>query len=348
MKVLVIRFSSLGDVLLTTPVLRCLKKQKPDCHIHFLTKSSNFELLYKNPNIEKIFVLQDSIKQTVKSLAEEKYDLVIDLHNNRRSRRVRNKLRCKNVVYRKENIHKWLTILTKHDWMSGRHVVQRYMQAVENLGVVDDGAGLDLFLPEEVCGEAFKTRTIGKYTIASITDRPYVAVPCGAQHETKRIPLDKLMILTSLIKTRVVLLGDKSDKHRIRDWGAQFGPNVVNLCGKTSLLESAALIRDAAAVVTPDSAMMHVAAAFKKPLIAVWGATKASFGFAPFRTPHIDCRVSGLWCRPCSRMGTTRCPLGHFKCMNNQNWQSIANAATQMALQEIPAGHNFYESMTVL
>lgn len=331
MKILVIRFSSLGDIVLTTPVLRCIKQQLPESETHFLTKSGNVELLYNNPNVDKVITLQDTLHQTVKQLKKEHYDYVVDLHNSLRSRLVRLGLHTSSSVYRKENLGKWMTIVFKRNFMSERNVVQRYMQAVKPLGVSDDKGPLELYLPEELCGEAFERRVINRRVVGGLTEVPYVVIACGAQNETKRIPVDKLVLLAALIKARVLLIGDKKDSTRMRDWGASFGGNVINLCGKTSLLESAAFIRDAAAVITPDSAMMHFAAAFARPVIAVWGATTPSFGFSAYRTPHIDCVVGKLRCHPCSRMGSRRCPHKHFKCMHEQKWQQIAEMATRLA-----------------
>lgn len=329
MKILVIRFSSIGDVLLTTPLLRCLKQQLPDCSLHFLTKSTMSQLLTSNPNVDRVVTLQHPLKKTIKQLRSEHYDFVVDLHNNHRSRLIRMRLSAKHSVYRKENFRKWLTILTKHDFMSGLHVVDRYFQAVSPLNVVNDGKGLQLPLPEVLSGEAFKTRMFGSNSVLQLTAHPYAIVACGAQHATKRIPLSKLMTLCSQIKGPVLLLGDKGDRDRLRNSDVAFSPNVSNLCGKTSLLESAALIRDAAVVVTPDSSMMHFAAAYHRPVIAVWGATVPEFGFWAYSTQRADCQVSNLRCRPCSRMGSERCPLGHFRCMDFQDWQRIAEAASQ-------------------
>lgn len=337
MKILIIRLSSIGDILLTTPVARCIKRQLPDVQVHFLTKSANRELLAYNPNVDRVFTLRDSIKETLAPLKNEHYDCIVDLHNNRRTRWIRHLLKISSsfktrvLVYRKENISKFVTVLTKIKAMSGNHVVDRYLRAVAPLGVIPDDGGLDFFLSPEMQGDALLSQTVGKKTVGQLTAERYVVVACGAQHETKRIPLDKLRLLCSMIKAPVLLLGDKADRTRISNWDISFKSNVTNLCGKTSIELSAALVRNAAAVITPDTAMMHIAAAFHRPVIAVWGATIPSFGFSAYSTEHADCEVPGLWCRPCSRMGSRRCPLRHFKCMHNQNWQAIANAADHLA-----------------
>lgn len=255
------------------------------------------------------------------------YDYIIDLHNNHRSRLIRFRLKGKKIVYRKENLHKWLTIVTKRNQMSSRHVVDRYMRAIAPLGIIADNIGLELDLPPSLNTNSLKTKSFDGISIDSLLAKPYAIVACGAQHATKRIPPTHIATLCSLLESPVLLVGDAGDRRRIEDAAVTFGTNVVNLCGKTSLLESAALIRDAAVVVTPDSSMMHFAAAFRRNIVAVWGATVPQFGFSAYATTHTDCQVEGLRCRPCSRMGTERCPLGHFDCMHKQDWHQIAAAA---------------------
>lgn len=319
-KILVLRLSSIGDVLLTTPVVRCLKHQLPHTEIHFVTKPGAALLMEHNPNVDRLLVLGASDEELVATLRNERYDFIVDLHNNHRTRRIRHALGLPCSVYRKENAHKFLYVMSKRDVMSGRHVVDRYFDAVASLGVTDDGGGLDCYLPPAVQEELQPFEPAG----------PYAVIACGAQHLTKQIPVEGLLQLCQHVRMPVLLLGDKRDAERIRNLIPRLGPHVVNLCGETSLPVSAALVRDAACVVTPDSAMMHIAAAFCRPVCAVWGATVPSFGFSAFRTPHIDSEVRPLWCRPCSRMGGERCPLGHFRCMNGQDWQAIADWVNEL------------------
>lgn len=324
MKILVIRLSSIGDVLLTTPVLRCVKRQLQDAEVHFLTKTANVPLLEHNPYIDRIHTYSPNDDSMLKKLRQERFDFVADLHNNRHSRRVRQALHVKYATYGKENFHKFIFFLTKRNVMSGRHVAERYFDAVETMGVRLDDGGLECYLSPEVEGNAFQTARVGDWNVADLTQDPYVAVACGAQHETKRIPLDKLQELCRAVQYRVLLLGDKNDRKRIVGSGLQFPSHVYNICGETTLMQTAALVKDAAVVVTSDTGIMHMAAAFHRPLLALWGATDPHFGFSAFRIPHIDYVVNPMWCHPCSRMGGRRCPLGHFRCMMDQPWSQIA------------------------
>lgn len=310
-----IRLSSMGDVILTTPLLRCLKRQMPDCELHFLTKPAYSSLLGDNPYVDRLLTLDSEIGDTVKRLKSEHYDFVADLHNNHRSRIIRRELRAAGArcaVYNKENIHKFIYISTKLNVMSGRHVVDRYFGALKSLGIGNDGGGLELYAS---AGAAFRL---------ALPDRPFVAIACGAQHATKRIPDHILPDLCSMIEHPVVLLGDGGDAERIRPFEAQFHDRVVNLCGKCSLKESVDVVGRAAVVVSPDTGLMHAAAAFHKPLVAVWGATAPPLGFTPYRVEYTSFEVQGLLCHPCSRQGGGRCPMGHFKCMRLQDWHALA------------------------
>ena len=317
MKILVIRLGSLGDVILATPVLRCLKQQLDGVEIHFLTKKSSAELMSSNANIDKLHILKPNLDDTIEELRNEKIDYIVDIHNNHRSRRIRHSLRAISYVYRKENFGKFMLVLFKCDIMSGRHVVDRYMDAVKPFGIIPDGNGLELPLPD---------LSDKVYT----SDKPFVAIACGAQHETKRIPVDKIQYLAEHIKNPVVLLGDKDDFRRLDEAGLVFPGNTTNLCGKTSMVVSADIVRRSSVVITSDSALMHVAAAFHRPVVALWGSTSPRFGFEAYHTQHFNYTPSSLRCWPCRRMGGEKCPKKHFLCMLSHDYDAIAEKVNDL------------------
>ncbi|MBQ1409428.1 MAG: glycosyltransferase family 9 protein [Bacteroidales bacterium] len=324
MKILVTRLSSIGDVVLTTPVLRCLKTQIEVCKLHLISKKICCQLLQGNPYIDRI-IEYDGGKDQESMLREEHYDYIVDLHNNHRTRRLRRQLHVRSLVYRKENFGKFMLVLTKWDIMSGRHVVDRYFDAVKSLGVTNDSKGLELsnFPLNHLNTQTFKhSNIVGRADGTPQTlNHSYVVIACGAQHETKRIPPEKIAYLANGIEKSVVLVGDNSDRQRMER--VELGDNVLNLCGMTSLQESAAIVSKADAVVTSDSAMMHVAAAYHRKVIAIWGCTSPRFGFWAYGTEHIDVVPQSLRCWPCRRMGTNRCPKGHFNCMINHDYDEI-------------------------
>ena len=187
MKILLIRLSSIGDIVLTTPVVRCMKQQLTGVELHFLTRKSNHMLLAYNPYIDQIHDYDNNVDEVVDELRQCGFDLVVDLHNVHRSKQIRHRLRCKTLVYNKENGRKFFYIATKRDVMGNRHVVQRYLEAVSQLGVMDDGEGLDVFLPPTL---TVPTLTLSGQLLSSESELlpRYVAVVCGAQHFTKQIP----------------------------------------------------------------------------------------------------------------------------------------------------------------
>lgn len=325
MKVLVIRFSSIGDIVLTTPVMRCLKQQLPDVTVHYLTKKSFRGLVETNPYVDKVHVLGDDWEAMIAELQAEQFDLVVDLHKNLRTLRVKRALRkVKNVSFPKLNIEKWLfTSFLKINRLPKEHIVDRYLATVAHLGVKNDGRGLDYFIP--------KQDEVDAGDLPMSHQAGYVGVVIGAALNTKKLPVEKLKELCRLINRPIVLLGGPEDREEGEEIASVDRVKIYNACGKFKLNESACLVRNARIVVTHDTGLMHIAAAFKKPVISVWGNTVPDFGMTPY---YGDAKVSstlfeveGLSCRPCSKIGYKKCPRGHFKCMNLQNIRDIAAAA---------------------
>lgn len=317
MKILIIRLSSIGDIVLTSPVVRCLKDQLSDSEIHYLTKEEYISLLENVPYVDKVITYNPKRRQMLRSLRAEHYDYVVDLQKNVRSLWLRQHLWVPSASFPKENIHKALYVLTKHPPKPIRHIAERYFDAARHFKIHNDGQGLDYFCNEESLPNKL-----------SVDEKPYVALICGAKHETKNIPLDYLQYLACTITSCVVLLGGKEDSKRIKNSNIKFGQeNIINLCGQTSLNQSALILKKAALVITPDTGMMHIASAFHRPMIVIWGNTTPLFGFAPYNTTAANCEVNDLKCRPCSKLGHTHCPHGNFDCMRKQKWQEIAKTA---------------------
>ncbi|MBC6492471.1 glycosyltransferase family 9 protein [Flavihumibacter stibioxidans] len=330
MKVLIIRFSSIGDIVLTTPVMRCLKKQVPGVELHYLTKSSFASVLKANPYIDKLHLLQKNIEDTIRELKEEGFDMVVDLHHNLRTLRIKKALGCKSKSFNKLNVQKWLLTNLKVNLLPEKHIVDRYLETVSHLGVKNDGAGLDYFIPAD--------ETIKQQDIPVSHQLGYIGLVIGAAHATKRLPLDRLKELVKLLDHPVILMGGPDDKV-IGEVLASIDPvKIYNACGKFSLNESADLVRQARIIISHDTGLMHIAAAFKKPIISVWGNTVPAFGMYPYygqlqlgqSAPFHIVEVNGLSCRPCSKIGYEKCPKGHFRCMENISLQDIKLLAQQM------------------
>ncbi len=313
-KVLIIRFSSIGDIVLTTPVIRCLKTQlEGDVEIHYLTKKAYQDLLNHNSYLSKIHCIEKSTNEVIEDLKAENFDYVIDLHKNLRSGRVKRKLNALSFSFDKLNVQKWLLVNLKINRMPNVHIVDRYLAAAKALGIENDGKGLDYFLPEHQNEDALLPKEIGKN---------YVALVLGANHATKKLPLNKLKSLLGEIQQNVVLIGGKEDANWGEDLASLDSKRIFNACGKMNLNQSAALIKNAQWVITPDTGMMHIAAAFQKKIISIWGNTVPEFGMYPYlkegnKVNSIVVQNTELNCRPCSKIGFDKCPKGHFKCMEN-------------------------------
>ncbi|OGX86313.1 glycosyl transferase [Hymenobacter lapidarius] len=341
MKILVLRFSSIGDIVLTTPVVRALAQQVPGARVHFATKPGYRGLLEPNPYVAKVHCLTGSLDELVQELKTEQFDYIIDLHNNLRTRLIKLRLGVKSYSFDKLNWQKWLLVNSKIDRLPRVHIVQRYLETAAPLGVQDDGLGLDYFIPEN--------QEISLHTLPPAFQRGYVAVAIGAQHATKRLPVEKLIELCGKLNRPIVLLGGPEDEsighiieqafetraataqapaatipddpYRFPQKSLSYSatqPLIVNGCGRYSLHQSASLVRQAQFVVSHDTGLMHIAAAFKKEIFSVWGNTVPAFGMYPYRTDFRVLEVQGLACRPCSKIGFAKCPQGHFKCMRDQ------------------------------
>ena len=316
MKCLIIRFSSIGDIVLTSPVIRCLKQQVPDVQVHFLTKKEFRSLVAPNPYIDKVLVLDTSWDLLIHQLQIEEYDYIIDLHHNLRTLRIKKALKgVPAFSFDKLNIKKWLLTALKINRLPELHIVDRYMTTLKKLGVTNDGKGLDFFIPEK--------ELVAAHDVPLSHAFGFVGVVIGAALGTKKLPVHKLQALCKDIPFPVVLLGGPEDREAGDAIAAVDDIKIYNSCGKFSLHESADLVSRSKLIVSHDTGLMHIAAAFKKPIISVWGNTIPQFGMTPYYgagpVNNFMAEVSGLSCRPCSKIGYDKCPKGHFKCMEMQD-----------------------------
>jgi ADP-heptose:LPS heptosyltransferase len=310
-KILIIRFSSIGDIVLTTPVIRCIKQQIPDVEIHFAVKKTFLPVIQANPYIDKIQVLEDDLKDYITRLKGENYDFIVDLHQSLRSRYIRNSLQVPSAGFPKLNLKKWLLARLKINLMPDIHIVDRYFKASARLGVVNDQKGLDYFIPEK-----------DEFSLSNLPasfGNGFIAFVIGARHATKRLPEHKIISICGKLDVPVILLGGAEDKTTAKRIESACGPLVLSMCGSLNLNQSASLVRQARFVITHDTGLMHIAAAFRKKIISIWGNTVPGLGMSPYmpgdEQKSVIIEVKGLKCRPCSKLGYKRCPRKHFRCM---------------------------------
>lgn len=313
MKFLVVRFSSIGDIVLTSPVIRCLRLQVETAEIHYLTKHKFSGILEANPYLSKIHTMGDEMDtDLLDRLKAEDFDYVIDLHHNIRTFRLKRALGKKAYSFPKLNLEKWLLTAWKINRMPEVHIVDRYLQTVSQFGVQTDGRGLDYFIPASA--------VLKPQDIPASHQAGFMALVIGAALGTKRYPIEHLMEFCKALDHPIIVLGGKEDAEVGAQLEAIDGFKIYNACGKFSLHESAGLIQMSKLVITNDTGLMHIAAAFQKPIISLWGNTVPEFGMSPYyaagRAPYQKIlEVKGLSCRPCSKIGHDSCPKKHFNCM---------------------------------
>jgi ADP-heptose:LPS heptosyltransferase len=317
MKVLVIRFSSIGDIVLTTPVVRCLKQKYPEAEVHYLTKIGYGPLLMSNPYIDKLHYLQDDLNPVIEELKGEKFDHVVDLHNNLRTMRVKKALNVRSDAFPKLNFKKWLLVNFKIDTMPDKSIVERYFEAVRPLEVYNDGKGLDYFLPTD--------KKLANHDIPVSHWGGFVGCVVGGSYNTKKLPVGQWKKFCTEVPYPVMLLGGPEDISEGNEIAEQDRIKIYNSCGKFNLNESAELVKYARVIVSNDTGLMHVAAAFQKPIISLWGSTSPNMGMFPYygfnnlkdrvAAQSVIMENKSLSCHPCSKLGYARCPERHFKCM---------------------------------
>ena len=309
MKILVIRFSSMGDIIYTTPVVRCLKTQLPDAEVHFLTKPA-FKYIYdNNPYTDKLLLLKPNLSDTIAEIKAEQYDYIIDLHNNLRTAIIKARTGIKSSTYKKQTIRKWLSLRFKLKLVPPVHLVDRYMKAVRFLNVSNDGQPINYYIKAD-----YKLSGLLPATHQS----GYVAFIIGATHFTKRMPNEKIISICREINSPILLLGGNDVKTNGDEIAAAIGLKVHNACGLTSLDESVFLVSKAEKVVGFDTGLTHIAEAFNRPIASIWGGTAPELlGVQPYHVKDALVVEIDLSCRPCSKFGLEKCPLGHFNCMNH-------------------------------
>lgn len=329
LKLLFVRFSSIGDVVLTSAAVRCAKTQLPDVEIHFLTKKSMKAVVEANPFIDRFHYLDQDFPKLLTELKALHFDYIIDLHKNFRTFRLKRALGIPSLSYCKASFEKFLLTKFRIDRMPNKHVALRSVETLAPLSVTYDGKGLDYFIPEAT--------PIPE--IPENFEQNFVAFVIGATYFTKKMPVDKMIELISKMDSKVVLLGGTTEAEEGEFIAKKFKNKVWNTCGKLSLHQSAQLIKKANVVLTHDTGLMHIASAFSKKIIVLWGGTVPKLQFYPFyptnsNVPHFDAIVEGLSCQPCSHFGLIKCPKGHFKCMNLQDL-TVVNHQIQVFLNKL-------------
>lgn len=320
-KILVIRLSSIGDIVLTTPVIRCLKEQGDDYEVHTLTKPQYSSIYKNNPHVDEVHEWGADSGRVLKKLKQLRFDYVIDLHRNIRTQKIKSALKTNSHTFPKLNVQKWLYVNFKVNRLPDIHIVDRYFEAVKELGIVNDNKGLDFFIDDSA--EVLKDKLTG--------GKDYICFAIGAQFNTKKLPPVKLAEIIKELDKPIVIIGGKEDKSASEELSKLLTEKqIINTTGTYSIEGSASIVKQAKVLVTHDTGMMHIAAAFDVPIVSIWGNTVPDFGMYPYRPKNKSSytihEVKTLPCRPCSKIGFQKCPKKHFKCMMDQDVNEIVSS----------------------
>jgi lipopolysaccharide heptosyltransferase II len=312
--ILLVRFSSIGDILLTTPLVRALARRHPEAKLVYVTKRAMAPLVADNPHLADVVTLEPD--EPVRHLARRLRDLRpthgLDLHGSLRSAALRLLVRCRWAGYRKRKLARTLLISTKLDAYRAPSlpVAERYFEAARRLDARPDGAPPELFL-----GRGATERVAGWLAARGLADASLAALAPGAAHATKRWPMAHWSALAGRLRAmgfEPVIVGGPDDRGLAQQLVAE--GTGASAAGEFSLQETGALLARARVVVSGDTGVMHMATAVGAPVVALFGPTVEQFGFFPYRAPATVLQRA-LDCRPCSATGTATCPLGHHRCL---------------------------------
>lgn len=342
-KILIIRFSSLGDVVLATLLIRLLRENFPEATLDFLVRQEFAELLQNNPKIDHLFEFDikhgfQGLRQLKKDLKKKNYDVILDIHNNLRSRYLCLGIggmfaRTRVLRIRKQKFARFLLVKFKinlYHRIYGRVIAvwEKYLRTAQPLlREKESGEGKrEIFLSEKAEKKAKKIQT------QLLGNKDYITIAPGAKHFTKRWPAEFYWELIDRIyqetKIKSVLIGDNNDVAIAEKFLQHCAADaVISLAGQLSIQETAAVIKNSELLISNDSGLMHVADALAVPLIALFGSTVEELGFFPVSSEATVIQNNGLYCRPCSHIGRSYCPEEHFRCMREVTpemvWQAV-------------------------
>jgi ADP-heptose:LPS heptosyltransferase len=325
-KVLIVRFSSIGDIILTTPVIRCLKQQFDDgnAEIHYLTKKSFVPLLQQNPYIDRILTIDEKVSEIADVIRQEDYPYIIDLHRNLRSAQVKRLSRGAAFSFEKLNFRKWIFVNFKWNVMPDVHIVDRYMDTTKPLSIKNDHGGLDNVIP--------KADEVNIFDIQDSLSAGYISFAIGGQHQGKMLPERKIIELCNGLETPVMLLGGPEDQDKGERIRENSNANIYNACGKFSINQSADLVRQSLLLITHDTGLMHIGAALKKNVISIWGATVPELGMYPYM-PGKDSKIfrSPKSSSPYSKLGNKQWYKKAFDGFEKMDMKPISDYANSIA-----------------
>lgn len=342
-KTVIFRLSSIGDIVLSSALLRVMRQAAgKDARIDFVVRKDFAELVRSSHHLSIVHEYDvdsgfDGLKKLAGELYDEHYDLVVDIHDSIRTKFLRTACRSKEtVVIDKRKFERWLLVNMKRNaYDDDLSLADRYIETVEKYGVKNDGKGLEVFIPDTTLFEV--SGKMGRLKLDRF--EKVVGICPGSKHFTKRWQKEKFADVAvraaKEFQAKVHLFGgadEREDCSFVADEvSRRVSPDAVsNFAGEFSLLESAAALEFCDVVVTNDSGLTHIAAAKQRKIVAIFGSTVKEFGFFPYGTESIVVEHKGLECRPCTHIGRKSCPKEHFKCLADISVDEVFEAVRKM------------------
>jgi lipopolysaccharide heptosyltransferase II len=336
-KILILRLSSIGDILLSSPFIRQTRKTFPGANISFIVKKEFADLIRYNPHINTIYEFDSSsnyenLKKLNRQIKTDKYDLIFDLHNNLRTRQILSGLNASSIHrISKSKIKRAMLVYFKLNlYKRTKPIAERYLDVGKSSGISDDGLGLELFW------DGATDKKINELNRSEKLADKYLCLAPGAAHFSKMWPLDYSIKLTESIIEKtdytIVILGGPAEKSMLNCFPQN--ERIINFTGTLKLLESAALLAQSKGIITNDTGLMHMASAVNVPILALFGSTVKELGFFPYRSKSSILENNKVWCRPCSHIGRSHCPLDHFKCMRDISVNQVFEKTMQKIIKQ--------------
>ncbi len=335
-KFLIIRFSSIGDIILSTPIIQGIREQFPNAEIHFAVNDVFAKIIENNPFLDSIIPYHKHI--TKKALAEQKkmiidkysgFDYIIDLQNNHRSRSLRKGLSDKIYSIDKRRLYKLMLVHCKKKIAEPIHATDNYFNCIQDILPTRNYKQYVNIDPNIKISDYFSD--IDNHSNNNNSKKNIILAP-GSAHFTKQFPAEKFIEIIKHLENNdnsnssnynIILIGGKSERQICEEIARKSGKEILNLCGELELNETAAIIAQSDLIICNDSGVMHIAAACDIPIIAIFGSSVKDLGFTPLSAQATIIENNGLKCRPCSHIGREKCPRGHFRCMRDIDIKKI-------------------------
>ncbi len=340
-KILIIRLSSMGDIILASPLIRLTKKRFPQAKIDIVISTEFEELVSANPNINEVILFErrtglKGLLRLCKKIREERYDLIIDIH-----KKLRSFLICltsgakQKVSYNKHSFLRFLLVKFKINRYSNTpFIANLYLKPLEKFGIGDDGEGLEFYITpskEAVILELLRIEGITKQDIL-------MGIAPGAHWNTKRWHKERFIELANLLiqkkNAKIIIFGSKDEVELSNEIKTALLNKPIIAAGQLSLMETAALLKRCKVLITNDTGVMHISAAVKTPVVAIFGPTVGEFGYYPYRVVNRVISKS-LLCKPCTTKGSSKCPINTFDCMKFISTNEVLEAVVR-TIHELP------------